>query len=201
MTFEEYIAGVEWLKMHLPGHPLLPSLQAGHSRINILYLKQALKAVPQEASNDIVPEAADADLKTLLKNKKSLFARRAKLSNSFHDCDTDADRAGVSDEIQIVQRQIETVNKQIRHYEATGELLPEGKNVVDATLPGNGVQLVKKLNSLRANISIKKSKLEQLVALPEEHPDKKKIAGIEDRLRKLEIEKANVERAIAEASI
>jgi len=191
MTQEDYIAGLELLMAKRPNHPLLRTLKEGFSKLNSVYMKHALKSIPNATSNE--PKHMDPDndiVRKLMMEKRSLFGRRAKLSNNFHRCQTDADRANVSDDIQKVQRDIEVVMHNIDHYQKNGHL-PKRNDKTEINL--SGVELQKKLNSIRSNISIKKSTIKKYFRLPDDHPNKKKIPDLEQKLKELEKEKQHVQ--------
>lgn len=198
MNEEEYLAAVDWVALKHAQHPLLPSLRQGYSRINLIYLKKALQDVgkPQESSiQEAVVEATDPVLVKLQRERRTLFTHRAKLSNYFHECKTDQQRAANSDEIRIVQRKIEVCLRSIRIYKKTGKL-PEQEDVEELT----GIALMKKYRSTLSNISIKKRNLKHAAHARDERT-KNQIAKWEAALKKLENEKLRLERLIARESI
>lgn len=201
MTQEDYIAGLQWLELKQPGHPLLNTLKSGFSKLNKLYLEHALRSVPAIPKPKTSNEKEEVAIILLEKEKKSLYGRRAKLSNSFHECTTDAQRADVSDQIQLIQRQIETINQSLRHYEQTGEILSQEADSKDEPLSSNGVQLMKRRNSIRASVSRFKRLLEQLAAMPASEQRDDRISEIEGQLLELKKQEVRVNDAIAQESI
>ena len=205
MTYEQYTATVARIRRDNPSEPLLNVLEKGYSKINEVYLKQALRRL--EIMPEMAPEPEKGNGKNdaygimLQKEKKTLYGRRARLSNQFHDCSSDQDRAVVSEQIQDIQKLIEDVRKKIAYFEKHGEPAPEERSHVDADLPTNPIQLMNKLNSVRSAISYAKRQITKYASKLPDPKAQKMIDQNEERLRKLEIEKINVEKAIAKESI
>jgi hypothetical protein len=201
MTLDDYMAGVEWVAFQRPNHPLLDTLQAGMSPINEMYLKHVLKSVgePQEIEQeeDQLVQPDDPQLIIMQKERRDLFIRRARLSNQFHDCRTDSERALVSDDIRVVQKQIGALLRRIHVFKTTGELpdLEEQEGI-----PENGVALMRRKHSVRTNISHKERSLRQSMHKKGEQWDKKR-AKWEKRLKELRHELVQIERKIASQSI
>ena len=199
MTQAEYLAGLEWLVKVVPNHALRHALEKGYSPINCIYLRHSLDKLPRR-KEDTPPPGEDKVLIMLSREKSDLFAHRAKWSNKFHDCQTDAERASVSDEIQFIQRKIKDVFARIGEYKATG-ILPEEKHALTDQLPDNGVQLTQMLNSKRSSISYTRRKIEQLAKLGERHPDKNKISDYETKLKTLERERDAIQSKINQIAV
>jgi hypothetical protein len=194
MTKEDYFAGLEFLKLKKPDYALLASLEKGYSAINCKYLNFALNSIPETAEEN--RKEKPLQLILIEKERSKLFGERAKLSNKFHDCSADTERARISDQVQIVQRKIEAFNLQIRHYNRTGKL-PEEQN----EFPEDPIELMKKRDSLRSSISYFKRELEQLYVLPQNHPEREKIESREEKLRELKMKLDRVQRIIEKKSI
>jgi hypothetical protein len=199
MSKQDYLAGVEFLAMRKPYHPLLAIIRSGHTRLNELYLERALKDVATPKPDEEGIPGADPVLVNLLKEKRILYASRAKLSNSFHDCSSDESRANVSSSIQRIQRAIEAKNAQINYYQQHGKL-PEG-NQVDIDIPDDPIALMNRLLSVRSSISYNQRRIRILAALAEDNPERKKIPTLEANLKELKRKKALYESRIAQENI
>ncbi|MGH1365801.1 MAG: hypothetical protein ACRBF0_19740 [Calditrichia bacterium] len=199
MTQPEYIAGLEWLIKVMPNHALRLALEKGYSDINCIYLRHSLNKLPRPKENT-PPPGEDKVLIILSREKSDLFAHRAKWSNKFHQCQSDAERASVSDEIQFIQRKIKDVFSRIGEYKATG-ILPEEKHALTDQLPDNGIQLIQILNSKRSSISYTRRKIDQLAKLAERHPDKLKISDYETKLKELERERDAIQAKINQIAV
>ena len=160
MTEEEYIGHVDALMRSKCGHPLMPSLQRGWSKANVMYLRAVLKVQPHppapspmERGSEPPPAATPFSLKVLYMRKSKLFGQRASLSNKMCDLpegkEHDRKRARYSDDIQSVQRDIEAVMREIADVES-GEMREISEK---PDLPNNEADLLRKLNSLRASRS------------------------------------------------
>lgn len=200
MSKQDYLAGVELLAMRKPDHLLLAIVRSGHTRLNELYLERALKDVmtPAKSNEEEIP-GADPVLVNLLKEKRTLYANRAKLSNSFHDCTSDESRANVSSSIQRIQRAIEAKNAELNYYQQHGKL-PEG-NQVDIDVPDDPIALMNRLLSVRSSISYNQRRIRILAALAEDNPERKKIPGLEANLKELKRKKGLYESRIAQENI
>lgn len=112
-----------------------------------------------EPENEAPDDPEDEVLTRLRMQQSDLYTGRRRLSNTFHDCDTDAERAGVSREIQKVQRHIEYVRRQIADYKAHGRI-PGAQEKYP--VPDDPFALVSVRNSLRASISRKSKEIRLL---------------------------------------
>lgn len=206
MTYEQYTATVKRIARDNPSEPLLGVLQRGYSKINEVYLKQAMRRLelmpemappPAEETN----EQAGDYLAVLNKEKKTLYGRRARMSNQFHDCTTDQERARVSEQIQDIQGLIEEVRGKISYYHKHGQPKPEERKIIDADLPTNPIELTRELNRVRSAISYARRQIRKYAP---QLPDSKAQQIIDDneaRLKKLKIKKIHVEEAIAKESV
>jgi len=194
MTPKEYWEKVDLIESRNPHEILLSTIKTGHSAVNEVYLGAALKRLrsmpaPQadpepEEEIEVPEEQADETLRGLWRERTSLFGEMNKLSNKFHDCKTDDQRAKNSKHILHIWQQILAVKANMAYYKAH-KSLPEPISDEDE-LPENPVALSKKLNSIRARISQKKQVLREIAAL-DEHTEGKaaKIQQGEDDLKRL----------------
>lgn len=164
MTYQDKVRALEDA---VPGHALIRVFRLIQSAGNEMLLDRELDkvraAAPQapavQEGDDDPDEAEDETLRRLRMDQSTLFADRRKLSNSFHDCANDRQRAGVSEKIQVVQHRIEEVRELIRHYKQYGSVPePDEKYPV----PEDSFKLLATLHSLRASISRKKKEIEHL---------------------------------------
>jgi len=204
MTAAEYTAKLDQLEELDPANLLLKKLRQGTSVVNDLLLAQALAkaktAERTEAKDAEVDETTDPvndkRLRAMRTELRQLFSDRAKLSNRFHECQTNEERSHNSEDIQVVQRNIERVMLRIRDYKLHG-IIPEGP--LKYYIPKDGLELSKKLNSVRSNISIKKKKFNQLLATitPESsNAEKRKVESEQRKLEDLKMQLTNIEKAI-----
>lgn len=204
MTQEEYKAGLAWLELKNPSHPLMRQLRLGFTKINVLYMRQALKTVAPAEEVEAEEEetnvsATDPKLIKMQRERRTLFTHRAKLSNQFHECSTDSERAAISDSIQRVQRQIGECLRNIRQYRKTGKL-PEVAKAVDEIERLTGVQLMKKRESTKGSIRYLKKMLEQ--SMYERGDDiKAKREKWEAQLKQKQHDLIRIERQVAKESV
>jgi len=196
ITEAEYNECLAMLMEELPDHVLIKDLKKGYSVMNAIYLGHALKEIkiadpePQDA-----PDPDDQELRKMEREKSKLFGQRAKWSNRFHDCQTDAQRAEVSDQIQIIQSDIASIMRQIEYYEQHGKPMPVVINE-QFPVPAKTGDQYKKRASLRAMISQIRRKLRIIADLPKKHPDWKKVEKLEAQLSHNEKYLVYVDRAI-----
>jgi hypothetical protein len=183
------------LKAKKPDHPLIKLLDNGMSIINSLYLTQALKDIDLVINKD---EPSELELKNLFRKKTQLVGQRAILSNSFHNCKSDHERAEVSEEIQLIQHQIVGINQKIRKYEETGEIPSDSK--LD-NLPGDLYKLFLIKENARKNIPRLEKAIEELFQLPETPKTNQKIQEKEEKLKELKLIKTHVEKLIKDQDI
>ncbi len=199
MTKEQYNEYLRRIRDTNPKEPLFGKLRAGYSAINVIYMKAALKRLPKKEvedapSPDVEEEENSANpvVKELWIRKGQLFRARAKHSNSFHECKTDADRRAVSEAILGVWRQIQDIEGKIEFYARHGTL-PEGAERFP--VPDDPIALMKKINSIRAQISQRQQKLRAMALLPNSDPEKViKIQKIEAELAELKLYRGHAEK-------
>lgn len=211
MTEQEYSQHLQRIERDNSTEVLLPTLRRGWSRANAMYMRAALKrlnptpspsperrgaatnTVEQRSTLYVSPPfgggvgggVADATLRALWAERTRLFGEMNKMSNHFHNCRTDAERATNSAAILHKWQEILAVKGKIAHYEEHGEL-PAAELEENDELPENPVLLSKKLNSLRAGISQTKSKLEAAAGLDDATPGKAaNIEKLEAKLKRL----------------
>jgi hypothetical protein len=195
MTAELYASKLEELERLAPKNLLLDKLKQGTGIVNNVLLAIELKKAREEAIEEPGDPIGDDRLKAMRVELRKLFSDRAALSNKFHDCKTNADRAVVSEDIQVVQRNIERVMGWIRQYIVHGTLPDEAERKY--YVPKDGLELAKKRNSLRASISRKKKEVERLRQGDLSSPAlARKVESEENKLTDLKMQLANVEEAI-----
>jgi DNA repair exonuclease SbcCD ATPase subunit len=209
MSYQE---ALEALRAVNPGHVLLRILGASQTAGNRLILDRELaKLAVQESDTPPIgdpttPDELDVDpvgdpvLEDLHRLQSVLFADRRKLSNSFHDCQTDGERRDVSEAIQAVQRRIEHVREQMKDYKRIGHVpAPDEKYPV----PEDPFRLIALQASLRASISRKSREARDLAAAEAENDQNssKKLPQAESKLRELQNHLERVQKAIKDRNI
>lgn len=191
----EYDSGVELLRDKCPTHPLLSSIERGHTRINVIYLQQALASI----QIDVKEDPGQAVEQNLYVKKTQLYGLRAKLSNQFHDCKSDVERASISDQIIRIQDEIRKLNKKIAEYEDTGTIQQID---VLADMPTDLYELYKVKENARKNIPRLEKNIEDLLQLSLTDPRAQDRLNVkEDKLKKLKLIKAYAEQKIKDSAI
>lgn len=196
MTYEEKL---ELLRHHNPAHILLRMLTASRSASSTLILDRLIADIPVKAAPEVQEEEpedvrdlddpADVKLAAMRREQSDLFTIRRRLSNSFHDCQNDRQRASVSDQVQEVQRQIDRLFAKIDAYKSLG--LDPGKRDEKYPIPEHPGDRVQLQYSLRSSISRKRGQIKDLADQPE------KLEKAEAKLRELQNHLKHVEKAIA----
>jgi hypothetical protein len=184
MTVAEYWKNFDWLKSVWPEWILITTLGRGYSYPNCIYLSYGLRQMaykmdaPRVAVKQLLRSHSPEQIKLWFVQKRSLYTQRAKLSNRFHECSTDAHRAAVSEDIERVQSEIEKVQKVIRAWQEKGELPQKAKR-------GNPQMDLLLLNVQRARGAINHYKHRLRIELNKpDYPKKAKtIATYEQKLR------------------
>lgn len=197
MTYKE---ALEALRAQQPRHILLRLLSIAETPANRIILDRELSKF-SAPKNDAPPMATPGEetgvLDELHRQQATLFGERRKLSNSFHNCETDSDRRGISERIFSVQRKIEGVRAQMRDYKSLGYLpQPDDKYPV----PEDPFRLLALRASLRSSIS-RKTREALTMASAEQDQDSKKMAAAENKLRDLKNHLERVQKAIKDRNI
>lgn len=178
MTFEiwewlqgdrNYWHGVKLLAQVAPRHVLLNMFKAECTAVNRALLEQALKAAKQTfAERQGKPTQPQADdqprqltrhdrARLLNKDLRRKYAERRALSNQFHDCKSDEERATLSDTIRAMIEEIQQIKAALAVFERTGELPPA--NAPAPTQDHTDADLLKAIKRLRTRISNQKKRI------------------------------------------
>ena len=170
MTLDAFEKGMVRLRKINPAHEIIPVIEErGYDHLACEYLKMALA----EPTPEIDPKRA-AD--NLFKQKSSLYSKRAQLSNKFHDCTNNEQRAEISIAIGSIQTQIIDNHRAIEAYLTTGKMPKAPEKLV---LPLDGRRKEKKLHSVRSSLS-------RFSGLLRKERDPEKIKYYESRLAECE---------------
>lgn len=195
MDEAEYIAGLELIERKDPQHSLLPMLQQGYTGGRAIFMAKVVEElIAAEPTASREEQAKDPQLQGLFRRQSALFGKRAKLSNSFHRCTTNQQRAKVSERIQEVQDRIRSIRIQIEQFLTNGRTSMEVSEKFP--VPDGLYAQLKKRNSLRSNISNYKRKLKQLALLPDGHPERQRIDRYEQKLSTHQTHLKHVQNAI-----
>jgi hypothetical protein len=201
MRESTYIDALEQITLENPAEPLLPLLKNGFSRVNVLYMRSALKRLADRPPAEVIPgqnQPPDGDiLKSIYREQQHLRGARNKASNEFHNCQSDEARADVSRQILALEGAIAENEKKIAHYQVHNELPTEQTD--EFVIPDDPIEMMKSQSSIRAQISQVKRKLDLLA--DQQQPDQKAIQKYEAKLLKLKLQKGYVETAIKSKSI
>lgn len=201
----DYEQQLKRLEKAVPKHPLLWAFRRGHTASNALLLARALDKIPpppvviQDDDPEPPDDVDDDTMRRFRMDQSNLFSDRRKLSNEFHTCQSDRQRAGVSERIQIVQAQIERLKQQINIYKEQGRIPePDEKYPV----PEDPFKLLALRASLRASISRKKRKIVQIGRDQDKLPDApERLAKAEGKLKELKLHLNHVKKAIQDRDI
>lgn len=143
MIDKEYDKLLKKLQYQNPAHDILPVvIELGSSFIAVEYLKLAI-------AEPVTQTAEELTLAMLHTQKRTLYSRRAVLSNKFHDCTNQKERAEVSIAIGSLQTEIIENKKHLEHYATTGKLPKRPEKLV---MPFSGERKRMKLHSVRTSI-------------------------------------------------
>ncbi|MEL6141891.1 MAG: hypothetical protein AAFU67_09765 [Bacteroidota bacterium] len=169
---------------------MLQRLRRGHSSINEVYAKRLLSKIGEIPSSrpkktvQVISEppigVTDPDFLKLQSHISTLFGRRAKLSNSFHDCKNYVERANVSDDIRIVQNKISAALKKRRHFKRHG-VVPKDVSNEEKPLP-EGVELMRAYQACGKRKSLAKKNIKKWAAV-NTLEGKRKLAEAEKKFK------------------
>lgn len=123
-TYEDYRAGIEYVKRHAPNHHLLPDIEKKFSVVTCAYLQRAMDSIPppQPVAKKQTEYIGDPQFDALIIQRKKLFTERAKLSNLFHKMAHRIDRVNNSKKIQAIQTEIHRIGITIQYFREHGEM-------------------------------------------------------------------------------
>lgn len=182
-----YYEGVQLLEGIMPNQVLLPKLKEGVSFMNRKYLDKIMKQLfydfpAQSEALHEAPAAPSQPSTTEKEQKKDLtpadyhriaekelaraYATRRNLSNQFHLCKSNKERANLSDRIKDLIKDIGELKARINVYKETGYMPP--KVVIDKSfkIPKDAGALAQKINNYRTKISNQKLLLKNYDAQP-----------------------------------
>ena len=169
MIQAQYDKLLKKLKQHNPAHDMLPVIESmAGTYLAVEYIKIALE-------DDVTITREELTLQTLLKQKSSLYSRRAVMSNKFHEASSKKERAEISIAIGSIQTEIIDNRRKLDYYDETGKLPPIPEKLV---IPASGERKRMKLHSVRTSISRYKG-------LIRKETDPEKIKVYENKLSKL----------------
>lgn len=207
---KNYFEGVEILGKACPKHPLLANLQEDVSFMNRRYLEAAMQkvyegfsikkkevAVASEPSQPVRELKEDDKHRILEKELAKLYAERRRLSNTFHNCNSNAERAIVSDNIKSLIIDINTQKSRIGVYKATGVVppLPGGGKL---EIPQDNGKLQRLILNFRSKVSAQRKLINEYDQQERRKPKAKHeyhLSELETTLRKLENERKKREQS------
>lgn len=179
---ENYDDVLAALKSACPEHPLLRVFGMLKTETHLRLMENELSKFTVQEETEEAPAAIDGEeaeeLTQLHRQQTMLYGERRKLSNSFHDCFNDRQRADVSQRIQVVQAQIEMVRQHINYFKTTGRMFQADDRY---PIPKDPYELLALERSLMSSISRKSNQIRQIgLEMLEQKP------GADERLQKAE---------------
>jgi len=172
MQRSEFDRKLAKLKDSNPLHPMIDVItDMGHTFLSAEYLLFALEDAITVTKEEYTVDA-------IFKKKTTLYSRRSQLSNKFHSCTTDQERANISIAIGSIQSEIIPTKRIIDAYYEKGKLPDLPEKVV---IPMDGRAKQKKLHSVRSSRSRYRELLRQ-------EKDPEKIKHYESELARIETE-------------
>lgn len=204
MDKKTFAAGVVLLQKRWPDNMFLPDFQRlGYSFIRAQLLSAQLDKMPElkdhkpdDQKNQTQGRAVNTLLiEDLIRTRRFLFTKRAKLSNDFHIKKTDKGRAEVSRKIQAIQKSISQKMIEIDTLRNGG---PPPEQYRDKyPVPFSETEKLKLRLSLRSSISIKRRHIKTLEALSDEvHNKGRRLSRARAKLASLKTHLKYVEQSI-----
>ncbi len=154
------------------------------TNLNISFVKAPSTPKKEEAPNNKNDDLVAVRVRKLNSDKRDLLIRRMKLSDSFHNCKTDEDRAGVCDDIRAVNNVLKQINGKLEHFNKKGNL-PEEKEAGAIILPEDDAELAILQNRISSNKIQVRNSIQVLEDLPEGSPKKENLPARLERLQEL----------------
>lgn len=161
MELSDYNARLDHIKIMDPDNVYLERLSKGLTLTNSIIIEREFNKLPppkparKKKQGDPIVERFTVKI-------SKLYSQRAKLSNSFHVCKTNDDALDICMAIEDVQREIAQQLQYRQYYIDKKELplIPNEDSEFD--IPSDPVELMRKQNSLRSNISRTKAELKNI---------------------------------------
>jgi len=146
--------------------------------------KLDVKVIPAPALKN-AQEEGDYEYE-LLTQKRKLLLERMQHSQSFHNCNSDEERAMVCDSIREVNKELQEVEGNLAYFKRYKKPppAPEPKTFV---LPDTDEDLAAEQQRCRSNILKVEKRIEYLLSLPENSSKRSKLPEKQDQLRELVI--------------
>ena len=197
-----YDAAIDMLRDKDPGNAMLPELAGNYTFVNTKYLQAALKKLDLASADAGILEKkkkvrkpeSNPILRDLFQQRSKVFGKRSKASNQFHICETDEERAAVSDDIQVLQKEWARLSGSIATYEDTGQLPQTAKKY---PVPRSEVERFRLRNTLRSQCSNKRAAIKKKATALTKTTDKKKQIKLQLQLDKAEAKLKDLETHLA----
>jgi hypothetical protein len=217
MTEERYLKEVSEIKKIDPDNLFLKTLQIGYSSVNEVYLNAAWKIANKKLKNKAEPSNSHSQPTNLnldylneLFRKKGHIGRQMRQikATQLNTASNKAERKAIMIELDKLQDEWAIIHRQVKIYEATGEISDVQKvnHNADATLEEriadlktvSDLSLADRLNSVRANLSRKIKEIEKMSpkTLTKESKNHKKWLKCEEQKTRYEREKLHIETEI-----
>lgn len=155
MSEQEFNQALAYIKKIDPDNGWIPDLDKGFSAVRSMYMKKALEELKvrevfeQKPDTEKPAELTESEIQQIRRSIVKMYTERAILSNSFHACTTDKERARVCDHLDVVQNKIKAAHLKIEYYEENGALPADPA----PDLPKDPYDLHRKIRSWATQIS------------------------------------------------
>lgn len=201
-THRLYAMGLELLvKYGLPTYQhqytILARGPLGNNRENLEQIlraiqKQGVIAAPQPEAASINVIAPRAEIATstntevqLLLELRRMRMERAKISQMFHSCDTDEERALICSRIEAQNQLITKQEGIVAYFQRHGKLPEEADDAEDTPLPDDKEELALMRNRCSSSILKVEKRIEHLLSLPETSKKRAQLPGQQKKLERL----------------
>lgn len=163
MQLSDYLTKLAYIREHLPDSPHLERLGKGNTvtnRILIDKVYDSIELIPEQKQID--PQTDDNIVRMYDTKLKKAFMQRARLSNSFHISTGDDEDLKISDDIEVIQKEIAKLMKEKAHYIEKKELPEQLDQEQEYEIPTDPFALINKLNSVRTSLVRTEKDLSQI---------------------------------------
>ena len=195
MSNEEYGIKLDFLEKRDPLNPFIDKLRKGNSAINAMYLMQEINDLPNVVAKPIKKEEVNSKNKAAVSMEiqlRHLRQSRNQLSNDFHLCATDSQRAAISERINELTKDIVALNDRLDNFVKTQQV-PETPKSDKYPIPTDGIALFRLQGALRNRMNRAAKRISQLFEM---NPDDKRIKPLEQKFRELKIYRSYVDAEI-----
>lgn len=190
----EYAIKLAYLEANDPLNFMIHKLRDGNNALNAMYLMEELRNMPktEPKRKDEKPQSTNVIAQGYEVQLRHLRQSRDQLSNDFHLCVTDADRAKISSRIKELTAEIVALNDRLNSY-VNGQEITEEPKSDKYPIPEDGLSLARLQHQIRNKVNRINKAIERIF---QRNPEDPQLRTYETKLREAKLYKLYIDQAI-----